>query len=114
MAIHFGLMDKVEGHIEAISQCFEYEGMDEESVFDLFAAYPHLHAAFDDSEEDVTVEKVNAAMRVEESLIKVEPEISDDPQLAELQKLMGISKRMAEDYSGLPVKLRLRERSRNA
>jgi hypothetical protein len=41
---------------------------------------------------------VKAAMRVEESRIKVEPEISDDPQLANLQKLTGISKRMAEDY----------------
>jgi hypothetical protein len=93
-----------------MTQCFAFDGFDERSLGDLWTAYRDLDAAFDDSEEEVTPEKVKAAMRVEESRIHTEPEISDDPQLAELQKMMGISKRMAENYKRIANEIEAEEK----
>lgn len=105
VAVHFKLKETVD-RPEVMNDCFEFEQLDERSVYDLFDAYPHLDDALDDTAEGgITTEKVLGAMEMERHHIMIEKEISDDPELAELQNMAGISKRMAENYKKIAEEL---------
>lgn len=99
VAVRFKMRDDTSADPQDMFECFEFDGFDEQSLGDFWTAYPVLYEAYDDTAEGgITVEKVKAAMETERFSINVTPEISDDPQLAALQKMTGISKRMAENY----------------
>lgn len=97
VAVHFRMLDKPTVRPEVMTDCFEFDGWDEQSLGVLWTAYPVLDEACDDSAEP-DVGRVMAAMETERFAIHVKPEISSDPQLAQVQKFAGISRRMVENY----------------
>jgi len=105
VAIHFGLKDKVDSP-EVLYQCFEFHRFDELLSGDFYDVYADLNAAIDVIGEDGTNnESVAKALAAEVLRAPVDPDISDDPQLADLQRTMGISKSMAENYKKIANKV---------
>jgi|SRR5579872_3638781 len=99
VAVHLRLKGDVSGH-ETITECLEFENIDERSYWDLCSAYPLLSEAF--RKENVTQDEIAAALHLEKERVNPEPpDLPEDPIEAAIQLQMNMPKRLAKHYKEL-------------
>ena len=97
MAVHFRLREKIESAF-TVPDCLEFDGFDERSFSEICDAYPILDEMLE--KEDATQEEIAAAVECEKDRVGNElPELSDDPQVAAVQRLADVPRRLAEQYN---------------
>jgi hypothetical protein len=96
VAVHLRLKSDISGH-ETITECLEFEGIDERSYWEICDAYPVLSEAF--RNEAATEEKISAALQREKERVDPgPPELPSDPIEAAIQLQMNMPKRLAKHY----------------
>lgn len=82
---------------ETITECLEFDCIDERSYWELCSAYPVLSEAF--RKEDATEEQIAAAFQQEMERVNPEPpDLPEDPFEAAIQLQMNMPKRLATHY----------------
>jgi hypothetical protein len=95
-AVHLRLKTDVPRR-ETITQYLAFEGLDEQSYWELCDAYPVLRDAL--RKEDATEEEISAALQREKERVDKGPaDLSDDPVVAMIQLGTDTPKRLAEHY----------------
>ena len=96
VAVHWHLKERIAPN-ETVVDCLEFERVDERSISEVCAAYPMLDDVL--LTEHATPKEIAAAVDQETHRVEVEKEFSDDPDIADLQRTTGMSKRLAEAHA---------------
>lgn len=95
-AVHLRLKDDISGS-ETITECLEFDGIDERSYWEICSTYPVLSEAL--RKENATEEQIAAAFQHEKERVDPgPPDLSDDPAEAVIQLQINMPRRLAEHY----------------
>lgn len=95
VAVHWQLKEKVAPN-ETVLGALEFGSIDERSFSEVCGAYPILDDVL--LRENALPEEIGAAVEREKNRVDKSIELSDHPDAAELQRMMGMSKGLAEYY----------------
>jgi ABC-type siderophore export system fused ATPase/permease subunit len=96
VAVHFHLKQNIANN-ETVVDSLELEGVDELLISEVCDAYPILDKVLET--ENATPEEIAAAVEQEHERVKKTSELSDDPNVARVQLMTGMSKRLAEAHN---------------
>jgi hypothetical protein len=96
VAIHFRLKQNIVND-ETVPDCLEFDGTDERLFSEVCDVYPFLDEVL--AKEDATQTEIAAAVEHEKNRVNKTSELSNDPNVARVQLMTGMSKRLAEAHN---------------